>query len=175
MYNQPTDPDKRLYKNTFDCLWKTIKIEGFTGLFVLFFCVWILVPKAHLKAFDISLILPRIRQTKHSMKARLTEGILIDWVWSWNLSSTGFFSNDRYKGSTAHFFRIAPVSYDISSHLSPDDVYIYIYVTLALILTDHHLTDRLATIAYNHHPRIQWSDCAVVLVFNILLDFDPCL
>ncbi|EGG11517.1 uncharacterized protein MELLADRAFT_33336 [Melampsora larici-populina 98AG31] len=33
MYNQPTDPGKRLYKNPWDCLWKTIKIEGFTGLY----------------------------------------------------------------------------------------------------------------------------------------------
>ncbi|KAH9824239.1 mitochondrial carrier domain-containing protein [Melampsora americana] len=33
MYNQPTDPGKRLYKNPLDCLWKTIKIEGFTGLY----------------------------------------------------------------------------------------------------------------------------------------------
>ncbi|KAG0146927.1 hypothetical protein CROQUDRAFT_656722 [Cronartium quercuum f. sp. fusiforme G11] len=33
MYNQPTDPGKRLYKNPLDCLWKTIKIEGLTGLY----------------------------------------------------------------------------------------------------------------------------------------------
>jgi len=33
MYNQSNQHGKRLYKNPLDCLWKTIQIEGFTGLY----------------------------------------------------------------------------------------------------------------------------------------------
>ncbi|KNE89724.1 hypothetical protein PSTG_16797 [Puccinia striiformis f. sp. tritici PST-78] len=33
MYNQSHQPGKRLYKNPVDCLWKTVQIEGFTGLY----------------------------------------------------------------------------------------------------------------------------------------------
>ncbi|KAA1106170.1 Mitochondrial oxaloacetate carrier protein [Puccinia graminis f. sp. tritici] len=33
MYNQSNQPGKRLYKNPVDCLWKTVQIEGFTGLY----------------------------------------------------------------------------------------------------------------------------------------------
>ncbi|CAH7676469.1 mitochondrial carrier domain-containing protein [Phakopsora pachyrhizi] len=33
MYNQSSKPGKRLYKNPIDCLWKTIKIEGLSGLY----------------------------------------------------------------------------------------------------------------------------------------------
>ncbi|PLW56600.1 hypothetical protein PCANC_01493 [Puccinia coronata f. sp. avenae] len=33
MYNQSNQPGKRLYKNPIDCLWKTVQIEGFTGLY----------------------------------------------------------------------------------------------------------------------------------------------
>lgn len=33
MYNQSNHHDQRLYKNPLDCLWKTIQIEGFTGLY----------------------------------------------------------------------------------------------------------------------------------------------
>ncbi|PLW56598.1 hypothetical protein PCANC_01499 [Puccinia coronata f. sp. avenae] len=32
MYNQFDQSGKRLYKNPIDCLWKTVRIEGFTGL-----------------------------------------------------------------------------------------------------------------------------------------------
>lgn len=34
MYNQTSEPGKRLYKNPIDCLWKTAKIEGPMGLYV---------------------------------------------------------------------------------------------------------------------------------------------
>ncbi|PLW16879.1 hypothetical protein PCASD_16401 [Puccinia coronata f. sp. avenae] len=33
MYNQFDQSGKRLYKNPIDCLWKTVRIEGFTGLY----------------------------------------------------------------------------------------------------------------------------------------------